>query len=257
MVTGPVDLKDALGKGDFDRILGTRESTWIDFKKEPYRLDRFKGRWEYVEDVAALANANGGCLVIGVRTGRPANELASTLESYTAIPKERVDLKQHGDALLSGIYPEVWGVTLLWFPPDPGTGAGLLLIEVPAQRQRDKPFVMRSMLGPEDRQINALGIPVRDGSETIWLKAERIHPLVGGALGTASTDTGQTRQKRLERANEIIAAITRENEWSETPVLFLQAFPPSGQAVLADLHSPEGIRGLFESPRARRYRCGV
>jgi len=44
MVTSPTDLKEALGRGDFARILGTPESTWIDFKKEPYRLETFKGR---------------------------------------------------------------------------------------------------------------------------------------------------------------------------------------------------------------------
>ena len=88
MVSNQTDLKDALGRSDFARILGTPESTWIDFKKEPYRLDTFKGRWEYVKDVAALANANGGCVVVGVKTGRPANELTSIAESYAAIPKD-------------------------------------------------------------------------------------------------------------------------------------------------------------------------
>jgi hypothetical protein len=254
MVTAPVDLKAALAAADFDRLLGTPEDTWIDFKKEPYRLDTFKGRWEYAKDVAALANMSGGCLVIGVKTGRSQNELVSVAESYAPIPKKLVDLKQHGDALINGVYPEVWGVTFSWFPPNDGSDAGLLLVEVPAQRQRDKPFVMRTMLGPEDRQMNALGIPVRNGSETIWLKAERIHPLLGAALGTAAAESdAELRTKRLKRADEIIEMITRENEWTDTPILFLQAFPPAGPPVLPDLHSSDGIGGSLVSPRARRH----
>lgn len=254
MVTAPVDLKAALAAPDFDRLLGTPEDTWIDFKKEPYRLDTFKGRWEYAKDVAALANAGGGCLIIGVKTGRSQNELVSVAESYAPIPKKLVDQKQHGDALINGVYPEVWGVTFSWFPPDSGSDAGLLLIEVPAQRQRDKPFVMRTMLSPDDRQMTALGIPVRNGSETIWLKAERIHPLLGAALGTINAESdAAARTKRLKRADEIIETITRENDWTETPVLFLQAFPPAGPQVLPDLHSSDGIRGLLDRPRARRY----
>jgi hypothetical protein len=147
MVSGIEQLKSTLAAGDFDRILGTREDTWIDFKKEPYRLDTFKGRWEYTKDVAAFANGVGGCLVLGFKTGRPKNALVSMAESYTAIPKVLVDLKQHADAVANGVYPEVWGVTMSWFPPDSESNAGLLLIEVLPQRYGDKPFVMRSMLG--------------------------------------------------------------------------------------------------------------
>ena len=33
----------------------------------------------------------------------------------------------------------------------------------------------------------------------------------------------------------------------------MHAFPPAGPSVLPDLHSPDGIRGLLVSPRARRY----
>lgn len=254
MVRTLLDLKAALSAGDFDRLLGTAEDSWVDFKKEPYRLDTFKGRWEYAKDVAALANASGGCLVIGVKTGRSQNELVSVAESYAPIPKKLVDHKQHGDALINSVYPEVWGVAFSWSPPDGGSDAGVLLIEVPAQRQRDKPFVMRTMLGPDDRQMNALGIPVRNGSETIWLKAERIHPLLGAALGTVTAESdSEARTKRLKRADEIIETITRENEWTDTPVVFLQAFPPAGPSVLPDLHSPDGIQGLLVAPRARRY----
>jgi len=233
MVTTLVELRAALGAGDFDRLLGTPEDTWIDFKKEPYRLDTFKGKWEYAKDVAALANASGGCLVIGVKTGRPQNEPISVAESYVSVPKKLVDIKQHGDMLLNGVYPEVWGVTMSWFPPDSGSDAGLLLIEVPAQRQRDKPFVLRSMFGPDERQMtSALGVPVRNGSETIWLKAERLHPLLGGALGSISTDASNSEKKRLERANDIVRTISRENDWTDVPTMFLQASPPPGRPVL-------------------------
>jgi hypothetical protein len=252
MVTGPVELRAALTSADFERVIGTPEDTWVDFKKEPYRLDTFKGKWEYAKDVAALANANGGVLVLGVKTGRSQNELVSVAESYAPIPRRLVDQKQHGDVLLNGIYPEVWGVTFSWFSADAGSDSGVLLIEVPAQRPSDKPFVMRTMVGPEERPMHALGVPVRDGSETIWLKAERIHSLLAGALGGSGVDSEATQAKRLARANEIVTTITRENAWAETPALFLQAFPPSGPPVLADLHSSSGLKGAFQNPRTRR-----
>jgi hypothetical protein len=252
VISSPLELKKALGAGAVEEVFGTPESGWIDFKKEPYRLDTFKGKWEYAKDVAALANGDGGCLVVGIKTGRSPNQLVSAAESCAPVPKKLVDQKQYVDVLLNGVYPEVWGVGFSWFPPDDSADAGVLLIEVPPQRRRDKPFVMRTMLGPEDRQVSAIGVPVRNGSETTWLKAERVQPLLG-ALSGAESELEAPRSARRDRADEIIATLRRESEWTEVPVLFLQAFPPEGRSVLPELYGRDGIRGALESPKARRY----
>jgi predicted HTH transcriptional regulator len=64
------DLFQALARGDADRILGTAESSWLDFKQQPYILMQPDQPLELAKDVSALANSGGGVLVIGIATER-------------------------------------------------------------------------------------------------------------------------------------------------------------------------------------------
>jgi hypothetical protein len=51
------------------------ESDWLEAKPAPYRLDKEAEAFELAKDVAALANAAGGIIVIGARTkNRPAGD---------------------------------------------------------------------------------------------------------------------------------------------------------------------------------------
>jgi hypothetical protein len=50
------ELVEILITGEVERLLGTPESIWLDFKRDPYELGTAKGKWECLKDVVALAN---------------------------------------------------------------------------------------------------------------------------------------------------------------------------------------------------------
>src|SRR6266849_5109318 len=109
MAVGSVgELFVALASGDLTKLEGTREDAWVDFKGTPYQLDADRGKWELAKDVAAFANESGG-----------------VVEDW--------------------IYPQVRGTRLAWFPFAPAQTEGVYVIEVPAQREGDKYFVVRRM----------------------------------------------------------------------------------------------------------------
>ena len=66
-VDAQTELVLALSRHDAKAVLGTPESSWVDFKDpRAYTLDTDLRKWELAKDVAAMANADGGLLVIGI-----------------------------------------------------------------------------------------------------------------------------------------------------------------------------------------------
>ena len=278
----PVDSKEtlltALSEARFLDVLDTPESCWVDFKRDPYRVDQTKDNWEYAKDVAAFANDAGGLIVVGYKTDKTPADLESKAVTHRPVPKDLVDIDKLSKVLMNTVYPEVRGVTAQWFPPE--GSEGVLIISIPPQRDGDKPFVLRKVFGDGKEAGDVLGIPMRSGAVTTWMKAESLHArlaradfthvlatiqdaiaelrarvpempqddqaLPAGAIEEAPGLRG-SRAGRLvtpERLDERIAALSREIGWNEVPSYFLQALPPPG-SQMRDLHGHSGIAGTF------------
>src|SRR6266511_6297104 len=85
-VGSPGELLTALARGDYDAIPGTPEADNLDFKEQPYRLDQEKSKWHLCTDVAALANTNGGCLVVGYSVRRGPTDVAEVTDELRPVP---------------------------------------------------------------------------------------------------------------------------------------------------------------------------
>lgn len=269
-VTNRAELLSALRAGKFDAILGTPESDWLDFKSAPYRMDIPKGPWEYAKDVASFANAAGGLIVIGYKTEKTATDLESKAASCGLVPKALVDAKQMADTLLNLVYPEMRDVELRWFPDDASESSGVLVIDVPPQRDQDKKFILKKVFTDEGKYEPALAIPTRAGANTNWTHAETIHADLGRArfanlVGALEELVGQLRavtakdsleilpsSDQSQRANERIDAMIREMQWKGTPAYFLQAIPPANTRVLEQLHGSGGVSSALQRPAVLR-----
>src|SRR2546430_1840859 len=51
-------------------LIGVLEGRQLEFKKSAYRLDSERGKTEFAKDVAGMANAGGGIIVLGIETER-------------------------------------------------------------------------------------------------------------------------------------------------------------------------------------------
>jgi hypothetical protein len=60
--------KRLLDAGLSEALVGQPEGEWLDAKRAPYRLDEESQEFELAKDVAALANADGGLIIIGMKT---------------------------------------------------------------------------------------------------------------------------------------------------------------------------------------------
>jgi hypothetical protein len=121
----PLDLQD-VDESTLQKLCATRcgESATLDFKRDvPGTSDRDKH--EFLKDVCAMANADGGDLVYGVA------EVDGVAESLVPLTSESADEVQRrlSQVLDAGLEPRVHGIKLRAVP----CGVGLcLVVRVPA-----------------------------------------------------------------------------------------------------------------------------
>jgi hypothetical protein len=148
-VNSLLHLINALAREEFDLILGTAESSWVDFKSAPYGLDTDRSRWELAKDVSAMANSGAGAIIIGFET--EANE-ADRIETASARRPTRLDavkIQTIRDLVRSWIFPRIREFDVQFYS-EPGTAEeGYAMLHIPAQRAEDRPFVVTRMADGE------------------------------------------------------------------------------------------------------------
>ena len=61
---------DLMRGGRIDALVGQKESSWIDFKRDGYPSKTDEGKLELAKDVASFANTSGGLIIMESRPSR-------------------------------------------------------------------------------------------------------------------------------------------------------------------------------------------
>ncbi|MEU2283034.1 ATP-binding protein [Streptomyces sp. NPDC013178] len=182
--------------GQWDRLLGLPETSWLDVKSSIYALEQPGPRAELCKDVDAMANAQRGLLLIGLRTelvdGR---EIISELKP---VPQRLIDPGRHRKILMEQVRPPVRELHIEWVPC--GEDSGVLVLHIPPRPSTDKPFVVPAA-DPKGRE--GVAVPVRSGDDTSWLKPAELQRLL--ALGWSSSN-GTPRPSATATADQTTAA---------------------------------------------------
>ncbi|WP_157494138.1 helix-turn-helix domain-containing protein [Kutzneria sp. 744] len=183
--TGLERARQALRGGDPAALLGERETVWLDVKGGVYRLDQPAGPEELAKDVAAFANTpDGGLLVVGFSTKKEHGE--EILSALNPVPRTLVDLDKHRQIIATRVIPALRNVSVDWI--DLGNESGMLIIEIPAQPRSSQLFAVPAPTGTTEVSKTAVGIPVRRGDGTTWLRPHEIQHFIG--LGWANSGDG-------------------------------------------------------------------
>jgi hypothetical protein len=255
-----VELIMALTQRNWGSVTGTPESNWLDFKRSPYPMKTDCERWELAKDVAALANTKGGLIVIGFGTEKAPHIAAETATEPQWVAKSAIVGDKFNNTIEKWVFPRVRGAKLHWFARDDAASEGVFVIEVPAQEQRTKPFLVEGKVDAEGSFSSVgVGYPYREGDRVEWTRAEEIQHLLNVAMtagapgGSSFERSAKERLEQFRRAGLRIEGITAHQKWEKTGRLFLQAFPPlRGPDVLPGFHEPTGIRGVFADPPSLR-----
>ncbi|MCA9325560.1 ATP-binding protein [Candidatus Saccharibacteria bacterium] len=252
-VENKAELIQALEGAEYEKILDTPESDWVDFKRSQYETLPGKplvlsqtGRSELSKDVAAFSNADGGILLIGVQEKRSETENIPVAGAITSIKITAIDQKHYKDILSEWMYPLNKSVRFKWYPTEPKKG--LFAIIIP--KSHDKPHVIRHLMSENGNQIDGfVGIPERVDDQTYWMRPETVYE----RIRRSSTQTREIFQK-TDRAkiNETMSKTIAENEkqakgireyvigtqgWDKDPYILLQTIPHSTRARLEGFYS--------------------
>jgi hypothetical protein len=165
----------------------TAESQTLDFKQTlPSSSDRDKS--EFLKDVCALANADGGDLVYGIAESKGVAVSPAPITGEAADAAKR-RLGQVADA---GLEPRVIG---LQFRDVPVAGGYVLVVRVPA-----------SFSGPHRYNVGGVGrFVIRHGTHTADLSFDQLR----SAFDRTATLTERARRLRNER----LATISARETW--------------------------------------------
>jgi schlafen family protein len=176
----PEALMAVLDAGDFDQLVGTIEHQRVEFKEQPYNLETRRGLYELAKDVSGLANADGGVLVIGVRTRKNVVTRADVVDRIGAFARDGLDEGRYLDVLRARVYPTIENIEIEWKPSAADPGVGVYAIVIPPQPEERKFFLIRQPVEEgeeeEDRTPGYMvGLALRRGADVEPERLEDIY----------------------------------------------------------------------------------
>ncbi|MCW2985461.1 MAG: hypothetical protein JWR63_3031 [Conexibacter sp.] len=215
---------DVLERRAFDLFLGCEEGIELEFKGEPYRLGEDTQKFELAKDVSAMANAQGGVIVIGVRTESQVRAPVDVAVALRPVRRDLLDEVRTGQVIAERIYPRISGLVVAFHPSHVDDGAGLLTIDVPPQPVTLKYFLVQRPVADDGRVRGWLvGVMIRGIGEVHEQRVGELHSAINGGLNVG---------RQLSELADMVAAL-RERLGDEETVS--TAVDPGPAARLDDV----------------------
>lgn len=159
-------------------LVGLVESSWFEAKSHSYDLNTHHGALALASDVSRFANSpEGGLLVIGLFTkSRKGTDVVSGVNS---IAPRSLSPRRYLKRIDQLVYPAIVGVQVVRF--EWTHDAAVLLIDVPPQQERLKPFLVHGAIVDDHVEGAYISIMQRRGEDAVPVTASAIHSaLVAG-----------------------------------------------------------------------------
>lgn len=257
------EIIKALSQHRADDVLGTPETTTLDFKQILYPLDIDKGRFDLCLHVTAMANAAGGLIVCGFKADQAPTEVHECATKVTKVPRKLLDVPRHKDVLLQNVWPRVQ-VAFDFYPHSPeDQDNGFLVIDVQPLPVHERYAMVRKFLNDKGNLAEGFAIPVRHGDQTTYPSAEELHRLLTDGsrfhelvhLGALSQQAPAAGSAVSELDARLDAMLRSKPSWSELelPVLAWQSAPDQPKTLLDGMYERDGgVYGALDRPEILR-----
>jgi hypothetical protein len=149
VVSAKVVLEELAAK-NFESLVGVSEGVWLEAKQSPYVFETPKQKLEFAKDVSALANANGGIIVIGFDTMRDPLAAGEQISKVCPFPVSMVDPEQYRSLVLEYVYPPLECVAQI-FEGTGGKGVAAVVVDGATSR----PYIVSKMTEETGQIIGA------------------------------------------------------------------------------------------------------
>ena len=258
-----------LGRGEFDKIVGAAEDEQLEFKGSPYYLVSDSMKLELAKDVSALANADGGVIVLGFTTSKDPDNSIEFVDRCRPFDRKLFDLDQYSKLLEEWICPKMNSVTILPFSSSADPEKIVVALVVQAGSTEEKPFLVNRTVDPEGKvrgtqfgfyervrdripatSAETLRGYIRDGMRysEIVKRLDSIESFLGDSR--AAEPSGVTEIEINNRISEAEKSVDRATR----PNIILSAFSLSSSTFpeLFRSNSSEVVKLIEEPPVMRR-----
>jgi hypothetical protein len=209
----PLDLagvRELVSTGEFQQLIGELEGQHLDAKSQPYRFTGGNDpKRELAKDVAAFANAAGGCIVVGAETTLASLQAGEQITALKPFPEPLFNPDQYAKIIAEWLYPQPSGLLINWYP-DGGTSThGIGVIFIPAQDPASKPFLITRTIGDKKTTETLVGYVERNVDRTDVRSVVELHHALRTGMNLEAT--------LLSRISSLEALL--ERQLAITPVL--------------------------------------
>jgi hypothetical protein len=205
-----------LQSGELEQLIGRPETLEVEFKGEPYQLDRESQKFELAKDVSAMANAAGGVIIIGAQTERGTEVAVDVVARLRLLAQGLVNEQQYETIISDRVYPRLREVHVQFYPSKDDAARGVVAIDVPPQDDIDKHFLVQRPIeeGADSTPGWLVGICVRSVGHVEGRRIGEIHTLInrgltlGRQLGAITESLAELRERMPEGPRQVQAPET-------------------------------------------------
>jgi hypothetical protein len=168
-------VRDILGAGMTEAILGQPETSWIDAKTVPHRTDTDTAKFELAKDVAAFANTGEDAVIVyGIETEKGVE--GDVLQTPHPFELSDFDIPAIQSVLNDRLTPVLTDVEVKAVETRAGYGYGWIFI--PAQPTWIRPVLVRGALIGDRVGGSFFSLPTRAGEHTVHWDPSTVHSLI-------------------------------------------------------------------------------
>ena len=218
-----------------------------------YLLKTPTGKWELAKDVAGLANLGGGVLVVGVRTEKTEGNFREVAAELRPVPVAMLDRVQYHDVIRDLVRPAV-GFDVEYFPDPDHAGKGYMTIHVEPLAEANRYALVRRMVTEDGKELDAVGVPVRDSDQTRWLSADEVYRLLRDGQRANSPTLAEVQLPSIAEDlnwDEAVERLVELKDW-EDPLLIWQSMPLKPVDLLSRMWGRASISQTLANPPSLR-----
>ncbi len=177
-------LEKIISDGDFDSLIGKTENDFFECKGQVYDLKKEYSKRKLAKDVSSLANLNGGYILIGPKTNDSKTHFGDEVIEISLLNQSLIDPNQYKNVIKDWIYPdEIHGIKIYWKESKDNNNKGIVVIEIPPQKESQKPFLISKIVEEEKKVSETIfGYAERKGDRSDPKKIKDIHKIMRDGL---------------------------------------------------------------------------
>jgi len=178
------ELEKIISSGDFNSLTGKIENGFFECKGQIYDLKKEYSKRELAKDISSFANLNGGYILIGPKTKESKTHFGDEVIKISLINQGLIDPNQYKNVIKDWIYPdEIHGIKIYWKESKSDNNKGIIVIEIPSQKESLKPFLI-SKIVEEEKKLSEIifGYAERKGDRSDPKKIKDIYKIMRDGL---------------------------------------------------------------------------